>query len=85
MNNTLKPIVAEQISSIDIDLLSSLFDCAPDVAFFIKNKTGHYITVNDSLVARHGLETKQQVIRAFRVAVNTAPRPSLVLNDQDAN
>ena len=62
MNSTLKPIFAERISSIDIDLLSSLFDCASDVAFFVKNKTGHYITVNDSLVARHGLEAKQQVI-----------------------
>ena len=52
----------EQITSIDIDLLSSLFDCAPDVAFFVKNNKGQYIAVNDSLVARHGLKDKQQVL-----------------------
>ena len=55
---------AEQITSIDIDLLASLFDFAPDVAFFVKDSKGQYIAVNDSLVARHGLQDKQQVIGA---------------------
>ena len=52
----------DQILSIDIDLLASLFDCAPDVAFFVKNSSGQYIAVNDSLVARHGLQDKLQVL-----------------------
>ena len=54
--------VVDQITSIDIDLLTSLFDCAPDVAFFIKNSNGQYIAINDSMVARHGLQSKQQII-----------------------
>ena len=53
---------SEQITAIDIDLLASLFDCAPDVAFFVKNSTGHYIAVNESLVTRHGLTDKSQAI-----------------------
>lgn len=49
-------------SSIDIDLLSKLFDLSPDVAFFIKDAAGRYIAVNQSLVERHGLTSKSQVL-----------------------
>ena len=58
----LTQLSVEQITSIDLDLLASLFDCAPDVAFFVKNISGQYIAINDSLVARHGLRDKQQVL-----------------------
>lgn len=43
-------------------LLEKLFDQAPDVAFFIKDADGRYLAVNDSLVERHGLRYKSQVI-----------------------
>ena len=56
------PFKPEQITAIDIDLLSELFDCAPDVAFFVKDQQGRYIAVNDSLVTRHGWQDKSQVI-----------------------
>ncbi len=62
MNEAFTPFKSDQITSIDIETLSSLFDFAPDVAFFVKNSSGHYTAVNDSLVARHGLDEKKQVI-----------------------
>ncbi|MCU0712965.1 MAG: AraC family transcriptional regulator [Pirellula sp.] len=59
--NPLKPL-AMCPASIDIDLLSKLFDLSPDVAFFIKDAAGKYIAVNQSLVERHGLKSKSQVL-----------------------
>lgn len=47
---------------VDAALLESLFDQAPDVAFFIKDATGRYLVVNRSLVERHGLRHKSQVL-----------------------
>ncbi len=32
------------------------------MAFFVKDKAGRYVAVNESLVARHGLKSKSQVI-----------------------
>ncbi|MFK7820148.1 MAG: AraC family transcriptional regulator [Planctomycetaceae bacterium] len=55
----------EQLSgdrAIDIGLLETLFDYAPDVAFFVKDGDGRYIAVNQSLVKRHGLSTKSEVL-----------------------
>lgn len=48
--------------SIDGALLEQLFDAVPDVAFFIKDADGRYVIVNESLVRRHGLTRKSQVI-----------------------
>lgn len=53
---------ATSLQSIDAGLLSELFDLSPDVAFFVKNCDGRYVFVNDSLVARHGLKSKLEVI-----------------------
>lgn len=47
---------------VDVAVLESLFDLVPDVAFFVKDLAGRYTAVNDSLVARHGLRTKAQVL-----------------------
>ena len=43
-------------------LLEQLFDHTPDTAFFIKDAAGRYIAVNNSLVERHGLENKAQML-----------------------
>ena len=51
-----------RLQSIDAGLLVDLFDLSPDVAFFIKDCGGRYVFVNDSLVARHGLKSKAEVI-----------------------
>jgi AraC-like DNA-binding protein len=47
---------------VEVALLERLFDRSPDVAFFVKDALGRYVTVNDSLVERHGLNSKSQVI-----------------------
>jgi PAS domain S-box-containing protein len=50
------------VSQVGISLLERLFDRSPDVAFFVKDAAGRYVAVNESLVARHGLKSKSQVI-----------------------
>ena len=50
---------------MDVGLLERLFDQSTDVAFFVKDSVGRYVAVNDSLVARHGLKSKSQVIGRF--------------------
>ena len=47
---------------VDASLLEKLFDQASDVAFFIKDAAGRYLAVNASLVERHGLRHKSQVL-----------------------
>lgn len=47
---------------IDVGVLELLFDQVPDVAFFVKDTRGRYVAVNQSLVERHGLRQKSQVI-----------------------
>lgn len=49
-------------SVVDVPVLEHLFDQMPDVVFFVKDTQGRYTAVNDSLVARHGLKKKSQVI-----------------------
>jgi AraC-like DNA-binding protein len=51
-----------EILAVDVGTLEVLFDQMPDVAFFVKDIEGRYRTVNDSLVARHGLSTKDQAL-----------------------
>ena len=43
-------------------MLEKLFDQAPDVAFFIKDRAGRYVAVNTSLIERHGLRHKSQAL-----------------------
>jgi AraC-like DNA-binding protein len=48
--------------AVDVSVLESLFDQVPDVAFFVKDLAGCYTAVNASLVTRHGLREKSQVL-----------------------
>lgn len=50
------------VSPVEVALLERLFDRSPEVAFFVKDAAGRYVAVNESLVARHGLKSKSQVI-----------------------
>ncbi len=50
------------LQSVDVGLLQQLFDQAPDVAFFVKDAEGRYVAVNQSLVERHGLQHKPEVL-----------------------
>lgn len=56
------PALPRQVSHVEVGLLERLFDRSPDVAFFVKDAAGRYVAVNESLVARHGLQNKWQVI-----------------------
>ena len=57
-----RPPVPPVPSFVDLSLLEDLFDHVADVAFFVKDTEGRYVTVNESLVARHGLAAKSQVV-----------------------
>jgi AraC-like DNA-binding protein len=56
------PLGVPELAAIDQALLAELFDHTPDIAFFIKDAAGRYTTVNHSLVERHGLQAKDQMI-----------------------
>jgi len=40
----------------------ALFDCLPDLVFFIKNARGEYVVVNETLVARCGCRHKSELL-----------------------
>jgi AraC-like DNA-binding protein len=52
----------QHVLQVEVGLLERLFDRSPDVAFFVKDAEGLYVAVNDSLLERHGLKSKSQVI-----------------------
>ena len=42
--------------------LEALFDCLPDLVFFVKNARGEYVVVNQTLVERCGKRAKTELI-----------------------
>lgn len=44
------------------DVLEAIFDDMPDVAFFIKDGAGRYVSVNQSLVERCGFRHKRELL-----------------------
>ena len=50
------------LGAVDMTILEQLFDHMADTAFFIKDTAGRYLAVNDSLVERHGLRGKLQLL-----------------------
>ena len=54
--------IRDALPAVDVALLQTLFDQAPDVAFFVKDAQGRYVAVNESLVMRHGLKHKSDVL-----------------------
>lgn len=40
----------------------ALFDLLPDIVYFVKNATGQYVVVNETLVQRCGLTRKSQLV-----------------------
>ena len=49
-------------TGVDLRLLEQLFDHTPDLAFFVKDDRGCYVAVNHSMVERHGLKGKRDMI-----------------------
>ena len=50
------------LREVDLRILEQLFDHMADTAFFVKDPLGRYLAVNDSLVERHGLREKSQLL-----------------------
>jgi AraC-like DNA-binding protein len=61
------------IRAVDFPALECLFDALNDVAFFIKDREGRYLSVNNTLVRRCGLRTKEEIIG--KTALEVHPRP----------
>ena len=59
---TLRAAASRASAGVDMALLEQLFDHTPDIAFFIKDAAGRYIAVNHSLLERHGLRDKSQML-----------------------
>ena len=55
-------VVPQELRSIDLRALASLFDLTPDVAFFVKDHLGRYVAVNESLLSRHGLKKPSEAL-----------------------
>lgn len=51
----------------------SLFDCLPEAVFFIKNRRCEYVVVNQTLVSRSGLRSKDELIGRRADQVFPAP------------
>ena len=63
--STIRALAAKphtSVLAVELQVLAELFDHAPDMAFFVKDAGGRYLAVNESLVKRHGLRHKSQVI-----------------------
>ena len=58
----LRAAASHAAGGVDLRLLEQLFDHTPDTAFFIKDAAGCYIAVNNSLVERHGLRGKSDML-----------------------
>lgn len=50
------------VNELNLTLLELLFDQVQDVAYFVKNNVGQYISVNESLINRHGLKAKEEAL-----------------------
>ncbi len=53
---------SHSVGKVEMKILEQLFDHMADTAFFIKDLAGRYLAVNDSLVERHGLRNKSQLL-----------------------
>lgn len=60
--STATALLSSALREEDMRVLEQLFDHMADTAFFIKDPLGCYLAVNDSLVERHGLRKKSQLI-----------------------
>ena len=58
----LRSLASPPAGTVDMRLLEQLFVHTPDTAFFIKDARGCYLAVNNSLLERHGLRDKSQML-----------------------
>lgn len=55
-------VTSPAFSSVELPLLEALFDTVSDMTFFVKDASGRYVVVNNSLITRHGLKSKSEAI-----------------------
>lgn len=58
--------------NVELAAIETLFDALSDVAFFVKDRDGRYLTVNHTLVRRCGLRSKRELVG--RTAIEVHPR-----------
>jgi PAS domain S-box-containing protein len=58
----LRASMAALSPGVNMELLAQLFDHTPDLAFFVKDAAGRYVAVNQSMVERHGLREKSEML-----------------------
>ena len=61
------------IRAVDLPALESLFDALNDVAYFVKDRDGRYLSVNMTLVRRCGLRSKEEIVGKTALEVHPAP------------
>jgi PAS domain S-box-containing protein len=59
--------------TVDVAAMETLFDALPDVAFFIKDVEGRYLSINFTMVRRCGLRSKSELIGKMPVDVFPGP------------
>ena len=60
------------LRTVDLGALESLFDALNDVAFFVKDRQGRYLSVNTTLVRRCGLRSKAELVGKTALEVHPA-------------
>jgi PAS domain S-box-containing protein len=63
---------ASPLRAVELHSLESLFDALNDVAFFVKDRDGRYLSVNNTLVRRCGLRAKGELIGKTALEVHPA-------------
>lgn len=61
------------LPSLDIPSMEALFDALTDVAFFVKDREGRYLGINDTMVRRCGRRSKRELLG--KNALDLFPRP----------
>jgi len=56
------PAETSHLDSIDIASMETLFDALNDVAFFVKDREGRYLSINHTMVRRCGLRHKSELL-----------------------
>lgn len=64
--------VAKALETIGVEAVESLFDALNDIAFFVKDREGRYLSINRTMVWRCGVQHKRDVIG--KTALDLFPR-----------
>jgi PAS domain S-box-containing protein len=59
--------------SVDLAAIETLFDALTEVAFFVKDREGRYVSVNHTLARRCGVRSKQELVG--KTVLEVHPRP----------